>query len=105
MIIFFEHRKHNGVSETHNFFFPQQKGRLKMWGNWDGATLELQVRNPPQFNEVWLPCFDSFGVQNKHIDNISTPLSDFIPNVPMRVELTNAGVNTNLFCTIEQTVG
>jgi hypothetical protein len=102
MLVLFNGATTDGTSAVFPFGIPNGKARIKMWGTWDGATMELQVSTPPQFVTAWLPCYDGFGELISHTANIASPIYDYISSIPIRAKILNAGASTNLNCVILQ---
>lgn len=90
----------NGDSSIFPFGTPNGKARIKMWGSWGGATIQLFVSTPDQFSQVLLPCYDGFGDLVESKSNIVTPLYDYISNIPIKATITGATPATKLFCCI-----
>lgn len=74
------------VGEVHDGYFC-----LKVWGNFDGATVTIQVLAEDEI--TWIPCytFNSEGVQFGRVGSA---------NERFRAVLTGAGGLTNVSCTV-----
>lgn len=103
MIYIFSQQTTNATSNVYYLELTSNKAVLTAWGEWDGASLIIQVGTVPTLDSTttWITVTDRLNIPFVFTTNTTITLTEYVYGQPIRGVLSNAGASTNINCTLQ----
>lgn len=100
--LLFFNQSTDGISDPVSVNYPGKKAVVKIWGTFDGATVQFQTLAPHSSPETWIVVTDQFGNTNFPGTSQNT-LIFLVQNEQVRAVLSGSGGSTTINVSLEIT--
>ena len=103
MLYIFSQQTVDATSDIYYLDFTSNKCVVSAWGEWDGASLILQVGTVPTLDNTttWITITDRLDIPFAFTTNITKTLTEYVNGQPIRGVLSDSGASTNINCTVQ----